>query len=407
MWKINMIPDNKVFCMMPWVHMHMWPNGDVFPCCMSDTDWTVGNTNQQRLDDIWNSERMRELRINMLQGKETPACSRCYDVERHGTFTLRNHANEAYAHHSNVVNTTKVDGTVEKVNLVYLDVRFSNICNLRCRTCGPQLSSSWYDDSLIMDTTYKSPRILNINQSGDFWQQLLPHLQNTEEVYFAGGESLMTDEHYRILDHWISIGKTDVQLNYTTNFTKLDYKQRNLFDLWRQFPNLRVAASLDGMGERGEYIRKNMIWKDVVNNRKRMMQELPDAYFEITPTVSIWNAKHLADFHKDWVLHGYVDIDNIRINQLTSPKYFSTRILPAAIKQKVTDKIEKHCEWLTEHHANSNTVSAFKGIVSFMNESDESELLPLWAHQTAKLDKLRKESWRDIFPELRGIDHEI
>lgn len=390
---------------MPWIHMHMWPNGDVFPCCMSDTAWSVGNTNDQTLIEIWNSDRMRELRKNMITGVATPACSRCYDVERHNTHTLRNHANEAYAHHGNLVNTTQLDGTVEKVNLIYLDVRFSNICNLRCRTCGPQLSSGWYDDSLMMDSKYTSPRILNINQTGDFWNQLLPHLANTEEVYFAGGESLMTDEHYRILDHWISIGKTDVVLNYTTNFTKLDYKQRNLFELWRQYPKLSVAASLDGMGDRGEYIRKNMVWKDVVSNRKRMLQELPNAYFELTPTVSMWNVKHLPDFHKDWVQHGLVDINNIRINQLTSPKYFSTRILPKAMKQKAADKIERHCDWLVSQNAEDKTINAFNGLISFMNEQDDSELLPLWHHQTAKLDKIRKENWRDVFPELRGIDH--
>lgn len=121
----------------------------------------------------------------------------------------------------------------------------------------------------------------------------------------------------------------------------------------------------------------------------------------------MWNAKHLPDFHKDWVQHEYVEIDNIRINQLTSPKYFSTRILPENIKQRITDRIEKHCDWLADNNANSNTISAFKGISSFMNERDESELLPLWAHQTAKLDKIRKESWRDVFPELRSIDHAI
>jgi hypothetical protein len=260
---------------------------------------------------------------------------------------------------------------------------------------------------VALDHNHAADRILNINQGGDFWEQLLPHLATTEEVYFAGGESLMTEEHYRILDHWISIGKTDVKLNYTTNFTKLDYKQRDLFELWRQFPNLQVAASLDGSGERGEYIRKNMVWKDVVANRKRMLQELPNAYFEITPTVSLLNVKHLGDFHKDWVQHGLVDIDNIRINQLTSPRYFSTRVLPEPIKQRVTDRINRHCDWLLTNGAADKTIAAFTGIISFMNEQDDSELLHLWAHQTAKLDKLRHENWREIFPELRGIDHAI
>ena len=97
----------------------------------------------------------RYMEQRSLAGTETAACSRCYDVERHNTHTLRIHANETYAHHQLTVDSTQLNGTVDKVNLVYLDVRFSNICNLKCRTCGPQLSSGWYDDALMMDAHYK------------------------------------------------------------------------------------------------------------------------------------------------------------------------------------------------------------------------------------------------------------
>ena len=77
------------------------------------------------------------------------------------------------------------------------------------------------------------------------------------------------------------------------------------------------------------------------------------------------------------------------------------------MKQRVTEKLNRHCDWLSTNGAASKTMAAFTGIISFMNEQDDSELLHLWAHQTAKLDKLRHENWRDIFPELRGIDHAI
>ena len=394
----DLVHEGKHFCILPWVHFHAWPDKRVMPCCVADSNMPVAQIeSDQSIIEMMNSDGFKEIRRKMLNDEAVEACTRCYDLELMGTWTMRQSHNRrrGLEYRDYIAENTQEDGALSEFEMKYMDIRFSNLCNMKCRSCGPDCSSQWAQEFVdkrgkeMFEQYFPNRKVvINNNDDQQFMVKLKPYLADVTEVYFAGGESLMTEEHYRILDYWISIGKTDVQLNYTTNFTKLDYKQRNLFELWKQFPNLRVAASLDGMGERGEYIRKNMIWKEVVNNRKRMMQELPDAYFEITPTVSMWNAKHLPDFHRDWVQHGYVDINNIRINQLTSPRYFSTRILPETIKQKITDKITKHCVWLSENNANDNTIKAFEGIISFMNETNDSDLLHLWAHQTAKLDKI-------------------
>ena len=80
--------DNKTFCILPWVHMHMWPNGITYPCCLATNDYVIGNTNKESFKDLWNSERMRELRRNMLDGKPTSGCSRCYEHEENGSRSL-------------------------------------------------------------------------------------------------------------------------------------------------------------------------------------------------------------------------------------------------------------------------------------------------------------------------------
>ena len=28
--------ESKVFCMAPWVHVHAWAGGEVYPCCLSN-----------------------------------------------------------------------------------------------------------------------------------------------------------------------------------------------------------------------------------------------------------------------------------------------------------------------------------------------------------------------------------
>ena len=43
---------SKVFCMMPWIHTHVWPSGKAFPCCMSDSTVEYGNLNDNSLAEI-------------------------------------------------------------------------------------------------------------------------------------------------------------------------------------------------------------------------------------------------------------------------------------------------------------------------------------------------------------------
>ena len=109
-----------------------------------------------------------------------------------------------------------------------------------------------------------------------------------EEACWAGGEPIITEEHYKILDFWIE-NDIDVRLRYTTNFSNLYFKKKSILEYWNSFKDVRIAASLDAMGARGELIRAGTNWNRIEKNRISMIEECPDVYFEITPTVSIMN----------------------------------------------------------------------------------------------------------------------
>jgi len=396
---------NEVFCMLPWTHMHFWPDGRTMPCCITDPNTNVlGNFNDQTIAQLWNSELIRDMRRNMLAGRRSHACSKCYEQESAGVETLRISSNAELKQHLPLVSETADDGALPRVNLAYLDIRFSNICNLRCRTCGHGLSSGWYDEYKARWPEYSQPRIMNINKSGDFWAQLLPHLDHTEHVHFAGGESLMTDEHYRMLDHWISRGLKYVLLRYTTNFTVLNYKKRDLFELWKNFNNIRVAASLDGSHARGEYLRKNMVWSEVVENRRRLMREVPKVVFAITPTVSLMNVLHLPDFHREWIELGLLEPQHARLNILTWPNHSSVRVLPSHLKDQARHKIREHQTWLRSLGTPDWYVSNWDSVINVMDSSDDSHLIPDFLRETKLVDGMRKESFFDTFPELASMD---
>jgi Iron-sulfur cluster-binding domain len=387
---------------MPWIHMHIWPNGTTYPCCMATVDTPLGQWPAQSMTEIWNGDNLRQLRQDMMAGRRNQYCNACYELEDVGMRSLRIHVNDTFKDHAWRIDTTADDGSVPQLHMAYLDIRFSNLCNLKCRSCGPDLSSSWHDDWVSLEGGSRK-KFVNINHDGSFWQELLPYLDHTEEVYFAGGESLITDEHYRILQHWIDTNRTDVRIRYTTNFTTLNYKQQDLFALWRRFKDVQVAASLDCDRERGEYLRHGMHWPTIVSNRRRMLVECPDIGFSITPTVSLMNVLNLPRFHREWTEQGLMSIDGIRINLLLYPRYMSAKVLPSAVKLRASMCLEQHVSWLKQQGAWPSTIAAFDSILKFMNSEDDSDEIPQFLKWMASVDRLRKEDFFTVFPELTEL----
>ena len=397
------LKNSKHFCMMPWTHMHLWPAGTTYPCCMSDPEFPIGNTQEQSLQEIWNGKELRNIRMNMLQDKPSKECRRCYELEENGMSTLRTGSIGNYAHHWNKVEATSDDGSAGDVNMAYMDIRFSNLCNLKCRSCGPQFSSSWFEDHKSIYGKLDHPKILQVrDEMRSFLDELDPLLESVERVYWAGGEPLITKEHYNILDKWIAMGKRDVSMDYTTNFTQMYYKKKTAFDYWNKFENVRVAASLDANHARGEYLRKNMVWSEVVQNRRTMIEQCPHVYFELTPTVSVYNVLNLPNFHKEWIEEGLLEPKNIRINILLDPTYMRLSILPPWIKSKVVERYHEHIAYLKQFDDITGVINDYESILNFM-EKDRTDEIKMFKFKTQRIDTLRQENLLDVFPELEGI----
>lgn len=395
--------EDKVFCMLPWVHMHLWPAGTTYPCCLADPDLPVGDTQTQTLQEIWNGNQMRQLRLNMLNGIKSPECRRCYELEENNMHTLRLSSNQNFKHHWDRVMQTEPDGSAGDVSLNYMDIRFSNLCNLKCRSCGPQFSSSWFEDHKATHGDPGHPKILQVrDEMKSFMDELDPLLESVERVYWAGGEPLITKEHYTILDKWIEMGKRDVRMDYTTNFTQMFYKRKTAFEYWNSFEHVRVAASLDANHARAEYLRKNMVWSEVVQNRRDMLETCPHVYFELTPTVSVYNVLNLPDFHKEWIEEGLLEPANIRINILLDPTYMRLQILPEAEKEAVRKRYQEHLSYLDQFDNIQSVKQDYKNILQYL-ETDRTKEIPIWRFKTQRLDKLRNEDVFEVFPELKGL----
>ena len=293
--------ESDTFCMIPWISLMISPDSSVRPCCESRE--TIGNCAENALADIWNSDNIKSIRKDMLLGKKIDSCKGCYLKESLGRDTLRKTINRRFANEIKIIDTTHDDGHLDTFQLKYLDSRFNNLCNLACRYCNPTDSSSWHESAVFLGLTDKKskPFLIAGKNEFDIYNQIAEHSNSLDRIYFAGGEPLIIEQFYKIVQLLDQRGRHEVELIYNTNMTKSGLKNNSIFDLWKNFKKISIGASLDGEGIRGEYLRSNTKWNDVVDFRKEMIKQRPDIDFYISATTSIMNALHVPDFHRSWV----------------------------------------------------------------------------------------------------------
>lgn len=402
------LTESKTFCILPWTHMHAFPDGRTYPCCLADYWHPVGDLRKNTMAEVWNQDGYKTMRKNMLEDKSCVECTKCYEQEENGFFSMRNEANRNQGHFINDVELTNEDGTHPEFKIRYWDIRFSNLCNFSCRTCGPIFSSNWYNDHVKMYN--RKPDVLGREMlrveyaAGDeetIQKQMEPHIPNLEQVYFAGGEPLIMKEHYFLLDRLLEQDKTDCRLIYNTNFSEMRFKDKHVFDYWKKFETVNVGASLDASGARAELMRKGTDWKQAVDNRRQMMTEVPHVDFYVSATISAMNVLHVLDFHREWVDLGLIEPKDFNINICQSPEWYRIDIFPKWFKQEVIiPAYQKHIEWLDPQDKLRRATVGFQSVLNFLTANDRNDLWPRFVQEINTLDDLRGEDFWTTFLEF-------
>ncbi len=400
----ELLLDSDTFCMMPWLHLHAFPDGRAYPCCFGLDQYPVGDLNKSSMEEVFNGKDMREMRLNMLSNKPSRQCGKCYDQEKSGFFSLRLSSNKHFGHNIGMIDNTQADGTADFV-IKYWDIRFSNLCNFSCRSCGTWFSSNWYEDHKKL--TGKPPEHAKIMRVGrtadDIWNQMLEQFDHVEQFYFAGGEPLIMEEHYKILKELDRRKMYHVRLVYNTNFSKLTFKDMDVLKLWNKFDSVSVGASLDAMGPRAEYMRKGTVWTDVETNRRRMQEVCPQVDFYISATVGLINALHVVDFHRTWSEQGYIKPQDFNFNLLQFPGWQRIDLLPESMKQQVKEKYESHIAWLKPRDHLTRATKGFQSGLDYMMRRDNFKNIEEFKSGMKKIDDIRNENILETFPELAEL----
>ena len=343
------IPKN--FCMAPWVHAYVMPSGGVVPCCTTPYNHLFAQVENgvTKLEDYYNTPKFTKIRQEFMAGKRPASCSDCWKKEDSGVKSERTkHFAKFEKHFPEVISRTSSEGVFSKPKLKYLDIRESNLCNYKCRMCHTHSSSKWMAEELKMNGKVSIPYteagidpVTGIMRAGAGWADY--DLSEVEEIHFAGGEPLIMQETYDIIEA-LKIQRPDdfniVDINIITNTSKLKWKSNDILELTKDFNFVGFSCSIDGTGLRHDYLRNGGTndWHRVEQNIQTLVDwkaERPinrDVRFHSTITWA--NLYHLWDLYEQYHLTGKA---RMTINFSLDPIGIGADSLPTRELQRAID----------------------------------------------------------------------
>lgn len=401
--KEHLLSGSNSFCVAPWMSLYVHPNGDVLPCCNWDLNSPIGNVNDNSINEIYNSQTNSEIRKKMINGETVSQCSNCMNHEKINQESYRQILNKKY---KDCVNYIDNDTT----NFHLWDIRISNLCNFKCRMCYHGFSSSWFNDAVSMNTNKSDSPIITLDNVGDFLLQLYPHYEYVEEIYFAGGEPLISEHHYLILEELIKRNKNPL-LRYSTNLSKLNYKNKSIFDYWSYFNEITLFVSLDGLGKVGEYIRSGFDTKLFLNNAERVSNFLKKSHIFYSFSYGALNYLHVFDMILELIQMGLIDkkMDYnkrrmLAINPIYGPDYLSCKWLSEDIKNQFKNRLDGFDQELLRIGVSDEVISeimlSVKAIYTFSitdtEQIDKYETYKRFQEYNKTLDNLRSEKLENV-----------
>jgi MoaA/NifB/PqqE/SkfB family radical SAM enzyme len=378
-----------------------------------------------------NHPMIKEIRREMIKGIRPSACRVCYTEEDSGITSLRNHLISNF-NFEPFKNATNPDGSIDTASmpLAYLDIRLGNLCNLKCRTCGPGDSSLWAEDigelfqqdgkarfdfygkkGYEISMTPKGWRInsddFNYYEDGKFLEWMDEMIsKGVERIYFTGGEPTLSKQHMNILDRIISSNRAStISLEYNSNMMAIPPK---LYEQWSRFRSIRIGASIDAIGPLAGYIRHPSRWDLIERNCDIVGNGLfPNITASIATTISIFNVRHFPEISKWLVMKKYRNImRRSSWHVVHNPPHMSIQCLPWLMKEVIEQEYIQHFEWLRSALGEIRAapiIDHYRGIIRFMKMANTTDQLPLLKKTVGAIDRVRKESLESTIPWLASI----
>lgn len=395
--------NKDTVCIYPWIHFYINPQGQIGQCCHFNNSFPLGNVNDEDVNNLHNIKGLRELRKDMLKRKQPPGCSVCWKKEDNNILSPRQITNKSWSKYKHLIDQTQLDGSFNNFKLRYLDVRLSNACNFMCRMCSGKFSNKIAQEEKQL---YGYTKYLDEHIKNNTAEQLMAHVEKNiyslERIYFAGGEPLINETHYKILNLLINADKTNIELSYNTNFSLLRFKQYDVLDYWKNFNNIIVGASIDLIGPAANYVRYGAEY-EVLEKNYHLIKNLPNITFNITSILHSLNTYNLPKLQKHWIDNIKLSAEHMVFDLVIQPSNMQITVLPSEYKKELTKIWENHITYLKTKNGSEKLVSQWKQAIKFMNSKDDSHLLKDFFRLNNDKDRARNQQFEDYFPEFLDL----
>jgi len=393
--------DSKTFCAAPFAHMYVHKNEDIKMCCVSTEYKMASPSTEIDLEKRWKSDYYKNIRQQFLDGEEPSICTSCFTTERNNGRSDRMNFNDRYPFLKPNVETGNQYGSP-----IDLDIRPGNLCNLKCRMCGPESSSQLEKERLQYKELFDNGRSKIYQPDGVFSEKnidfLLKNADKGDHIKFLGGEPTIMPEVSDILDNLIENDKSHINVMITTNCTN---SIKSFTDKLNKFSNLSFNYSVDGTGKVVEYIRTPVKFKTIEKNMK--LYHKMSTVDNISFAFQAYNLFNLYDTIK-WAADLGVRVVPVLVEY---PQWCSVLSVPKKIRDAELDRTKqlmvndkKYAEWiinpnLGDKHSLSNIISTIDRIL----EDDREYPVKNLAEMTWKFDTVRNQHIKDFIPEVWKI----
>jgi len=386
----------KVFCSLPFTYVYVDSLNEYKLCSDTNVSSKIKSHDQSILT-YFNSEYLNNIRKKMIDfnidDEVKKTCLKCIERESLGIWSRRDPKIKK------IVLDNFKEGNINIPTSKTLKLKFGNVCNLMCLSCGPYSSSRWLMSErnsnkvknelyykfrdMVNNATlekykgyfkvseYETKDIHAFNFNQKFYDELKILLTDIEEIVISGGEPFLSDNFYYFIE-WLIKNSYSKHLNLHvfTNGMKMPKNFKRYCDKFKSF-NVRI--SIDGIGKKDEYIRTGTNFEI----KEKNINKLHD-YFKVDffTTVSMLNAGYLSEIYN---FQKKFRNTHVYLNYLVEPFFLQVVNIPNEIKKIYNDKGEKN---------------------KLFNVEGEQKYFKLGILYLKKFDQINKTNLMDEWPEF-------
>ena len=258
-----MIDNKNTICAYPWTWFSVMVDYGMWRSCPgSDYRWFHS---EDEVNNFFNNPTQQEIRSDLYKGKRNSNCIGCYIAEDKGGMSYRKALKKDY----------EVDNASDKIikSPKVIELKFSNLCNLKCVFCASVCSSLWENEVGLPEEVAINQKVSSEYMRSKIFGWLKENIKHVDSIMYLGGEPAIQPEFYEIVDLLLSntpewVGQKE--LTFSTNSyypeayrKKFETAIQRVIDAGHTvFPRI----SLDGIGEKQSYQRTNLKWKHFEKN---------------------------------------------------------------------------------------------------------------------------------------------